>query len=749
MFKSIFNTITAIAFLFLSSSLSFSDPINNYIENLVPGMNAIGTERSANLLVYFTQDMNASTVNSQTIAMTGSFSGKINISVSYDPAEKKAIINPDTDLKIGEKATIVLTDDIITASNVRITPFQYSFTAKCERGNGNLTKRTIVPQREYHTYGNCLNGDIDKDGDLDIMYPSSFNNYGLLYTGHITYKNAGGNFSLYSIDPIFPAGGETQCAKIFHSDINRDGFLDLVIWSDGMLWQYYWCSNNGSGGFGGPGYIHFYEPGAGGLEPSPMVDIDNDGDEDMAYTIYTQPRGLMIMVNEGSNFSEMPVSGSDSLLITEGDFDNDGDVDLAGLNNANTILFNEGGFSFQRISWLFDPQYDHISNIAEDLDLDGDVDLFLVSAVQCMIYLNNGNGTFTSGPVYQNFVPALAADFDADGDLDIYTENNRIYFNGGDGTFDFFNTVVVGGISKIAGDMNSDGAIDIVSVEHNGEVNLYANEPVNTQLCLIEGPEHVPAGADPILYKSSCEEGFWTLSNYDNALAAIVSANENDSVYVVAGNNYGHFVLYFQRIDTILSVKHVYIDNPLPVRLVSFGYTVSGSSIILNWKTATEENNSGFEVQRSFKGSEFFTLAFLKGHGNSTAPHEYSYSDKNLSSGTYMYRLKQTDFNGNFEYLELSGAVTIGIPDKFFVDQNYPNPFNPVTTISFGIPEAGNVKLKVFDMSGREVRMLINEPKDAGYYTLKFDAGGLASGAYFYRIEFGKYVSVKKMVYLK
>ena len=167
------------------------------------------------------------------------------------------------------------------------------------------------------------------------------------------------------------------------------------------------------------------------------------------------------------------------------------------------------------------------------------------------------------------------------------------------------------------------------------------------------------------------------------------------------------------------------------------------------WSTLSELNNAGFEVQRKSTKSSWTRIGFVNGAGSSQTHTDYEFTDRNLSSSTYSYRLKQIDFNGNFEYFELPDAVTIGIPDKFSLAQNYPNPFNPVTTIAYGIPVFGNVKLKVFDMSGREIISIVSDFKDAGYYVAKFDASSLASGTYIYRIECGNFVSAMKMLLLK
>ncbi len=191
------------------------------------------------------------------------------------------------------------------------------------------------------------------------------------------------------------------------------------------------------------------------------------------------------------------------------------------------------------------------------------------------------------------------------------------------------------------------------------------------------------------------------------------------------------------------------IDRPLPVELISFTSAVNGNTVLLKWTTSSETNCNSFQVERSGDNSGWQILGIVNASGSTTTNSSYSFADNPEASGIYHYRLKQIDFNGNFEYFDLSEAVTIGVPDKYFIDQNYPNPFNPLTTIAYGIPQSGNVVLKIFDMAGREIRTLVNEYKDAGYYAAKFDGSSLASGTYIYRIESGSFVSAKKMVLLK
>lgn len=179
--------------------------------------------------------------------------------------------------------------------------------------------------------------------------------------------------------------------------------------------------------------------------------------------------------------------------------------------------------------------------------------------------------------------------------------------------------------------------------------------------------------------------------------------------------------------------------NPLPVELSSFVATTIKNEVILDWVTGHELNNDVFEVQRAIVNSEkigdYTTVGTVKSKGNSNTSQSYKYSDKNLPVGNYAYRLKQIDYNGNFEYFILNTQVIIGQPNNFSVSQNYPNPFNPTTTISYEMPFDGLVKLVVFDNLGREVKTLVNGNVNAGYYKTEFNASGLPSGVYFYRIN--------------
>ncbi|MDQ3021894.1 MAG: T9SS type A sorting domain-containing protein [Bacteroidota bacterium] len=191
-------------------------------------------------------------------------------------------------------------------------------------------------------------------------------------------------------------------------------------------------------------------------------------------------------------------------------------------------------------------------------------------------------------------------------------------------------------------------------------------------------------------------------------------------------------------------------DAVLPVELSSFTSSTNNNIANLNWSVTSEQNNFGFDIERkNISSNEWIIVGYVAGKGTVSASNDYSFSDRNLSHGKYNYRLKQIDFNGNFEYYILTEVVEIGYPLQYGLSQNYPNPFNPVTKINFDIPKESFVTLKVFDLSGKEVAKIINESMQAGYYTVDFNSSILSSGIYFYKLESGNFVKAMKMIILK
>ncbi|MGB3018388.1 MAG: T9SS type A sorting domain-containing protein, partial [Ignavibacteria bacterium] len=222
--------------------------------------------------------------------------------------------------------------------------------------------------------------------------------------------------------------------------------------------------------------------------------------------------------------------------------------------------------------------------------------------------------------------------------------------------------------------------------------------------------------------------------------------------YCYTGTNAG--------LDTIICTSGSFADTvfkrwegALPVELTSFTSTINGTSVELRWSTSAEINNSAFDVERSSINGEWSKVGSVAGNGTTTQPKNYEFTDRNLASGKYNYRLKQIDFNGNFEYFNLSNEIEIGLPQKFDLSQNYPNPFNPSTKINFTLPVDGNIVMSIFDNSGRLVSKISEGFKTAGYYTVDFSAANLSSGVYFYKLEFNgsgqNFAKTMKMTVIK
>ena len=195
-------------------------------------------------------------------------------------------------------------------------------------------------------------------------------------------------------------------------------------------------------------------------------------------------------------------------------------------------------------------------------------------------------------------------------------------------------------------------------------------------------------------------------------------------------------------------------ESPNPVELTSFTSTVKDRNVTLNWSTAVELNNAGFEIERkSVNDAQWTNIGFVEGNGTTSEPKNYTFTDAKLETGKYNYRLKQIDYNQASTVYDLNNAIEIGIPKKPELSQNYPNPFNPVTNIDYNLTYSGNVSLKIYDITGREIVTLLNKTQTAGYYTVQFDASNFASGTYFYTITtddgVNNFVMTKRMILVK
>lgn len=189
------------------------------------------------------------------------------------------------------------------------------------------------------------------------------------------------------------------------------------------------------------------------------------------------------------------------------------------------------------------------------------------------------------------------------------------------------------------------------------------------------------------------------------------------------------------------------IDQQVPVELISFTASVNNAEIKISWTTATELNNSGFEIQRKNENSIWIPIGFIEGNGTTTKQNSYYFTDQNPVVGTNKYRLKQVDFDGSFEYSnEVEADFML---QEYVLQQNYPNPFNPETKINFNIPKEEFINVTIYNSLGEKVATLLNGVMNAGSHSIIFDANGFASGLYILKMTSGSYSNTIKMNLMK
>jgi len=189
-------------------------------------------------------------------------------------------------------------------------------------------------------------------------------------------------------------------------------------------------------------------------------------------------------------------------------------------------------------------------------------------------------------------------------------------------------------------------------------------------------------------------------------------------------------------------------DAPLPVEMLYFRPKVEGQNILLEWATASEQNNSGFEVQRSTAGRGFHNIGWVPGHGTSGEQQAYSFEDTEVQSNTnYYYRLKQVDHDGTEEFSPVRTAL-LEDRNSFKVGELFPNPTDQEYGFSMfrlNVPEEGEVAIQVFDLKGSLVKELSKFfPK--GQATLSVPVADLADGQYFVKLQLGKNVEYRRLV---
>ncbi len=375
------------------------------------------------------------------------------------------------------------------------------------------------------------------------------------------------------------------------------------------------------------------------------------------------------------------------------------------------------------------------TNEAVDLNGDGIMDFAVGNAGNdsVSIFIGVGDGTFLPSRNYYaaNSVRGLSTmDLDGDGDMDVVTANRlgnnlTILKNNGNGTFAPRTTLETSGGQETAcaaADANGDGILDLfVGAYNTNEIILMLGNGLGG----LTFSAKVPAGGKP-----------WKITigdvNGDGNVDVVSSNSFNNNASVVLGNGAGGLsaAVTYPTGSFDLSIVLGDIDGDNDLDMVTSNY---GGA---NW-TLYENNGSGVFINQR-------TLPALSA-GSCATLH-----DRDNDGDLDMTGIDEEDdviflFNNNSP----TNAGEKTIPLETRLHQNYPNPFNPTTVISYQLTTDGFVTLKVFDVLGREVAVLINGEMEPGKHDVTWNAHDVAAGVYVYQLKAGEYVESKKLVLIK
>ncbi len=300
-----------------------------------------------------------------------------------------------------------------------------------------------------------------------------------------------------------------------------------------------------------------------------------------------------------------------------------------------------------------------------------------------------------------------------------YSSNENFYTNYGY-NFDVNSNSLYYVFQDAAADQITVTTANNASFDFNS-VDAYQVSETSTDTLIIEGWKN----SNKLYSKSFSDVYNWTVLNlnYTDVNKIVIKISPASSTQLT-DYNFDNFS---------------YSETALPVELTTFKALTTDNSITLQWQTATEINNYGFDIERTIipsgvkEGTSSTTngveapvlspveawtkVGFVSGSGNSNSPKSYSFTDKNIADGDkYQYRLKQIDYSGKFIYSNTIEISAKSLPMNYNLSQNYPNPFNPSTKIDYRIPKDGLVVLKVYDILGNEVSTLVDGFKSAGNY---------------------------------
>jgi hypothetical protein len=511
-------------------------------------------------------------------------------------------------------------------------------------GDNTFTKITgIAITSDNRSSDGSTWGDFDNDGNPDLFVANWYNQNNLLYK-----NNGDGTFELLSSSIVASDGGYSEAGS--WGDYNNDGFIDLYVCNSEGNRRNFLYKNNGDGTFtkittGSQSTDAFYSRNAD------WIDIDNDGYVDLFVANET---------NQNENL-----------------YKNNGDETFTSLQITNLLTSNGNSTSS---SW-------------EDIDNDGDLDVFIANygGQENFLFTNNGDGTFTkilSDPVANEIGSSFGSvfgDVDNDGDLDLFVTNafttgrtkNFFYLNNGNGTFTkdtTFDADLGWSYGCAFGDYNKDGYLDLFIAKCFG------------------------ATENNTMYKNTGGNNNWLGLDLEGVVS---NKSAIGAIVKVKANVFGNSTWQMRRV----AGQTGYCGQTLQLHF-GLGDASIIDSMIIEWPSG------GKKMLTQINVNEFL----------------------NISEDTTATSVKSEEV----------------LPNEFMLFQNYPNPFNPSTKISWQSNVSGWQTIKLFDPLGREVDIIINEYKEAGYHSVSYSVNSeLPSGIYYYQLRTQTHSETKKMVVLK
>jgi hypothetical protein len=582
----------------------------------------------------------------------------------------------------------------------------------------NTADLTIIGEGSENYFGESVSdaGDLNNDGYDDVIIGAEgynddegrvyiyFGDFSMDNVADVVLSGAGGTYFGYSVSGA--------------GDINGDGYDDVIVGGSGYFDIYY-----GGNPMDNISDLTINGASSFGETVSDAGDVNNDGYDDVIVGAndYNSAKGSAFIYfggNPMNNTVDVTLNGENAYdyfgqaVSGAGDLNNDGYDDVVvgapdySSSTGRAYVFYGGS-----------PM-----NSEADIIMTGE------AANNRFGFSVSGAGN-VNGDAYDDVVVGARG-------YDSYRGKAYIYLGGssmdntsditmtGENIWDNFSYSV-----SNAGDINHDGYDDVI-------VGAYGFNSSTGRVYVYYGGSTMDNNADVIIDGEKENDSFGSSVSF----AGEVNGDGYDDIITGTGSYPYNGKAYIYSDDSA----------PLPIELISFTGKVVNNKVELNWQTATEVNNYGFEILRSAQNEfgNWIKIGFVNGCGNSNSPKRYKYIDDNpTGSNKFLYRLKQIDTDGNFDYTDII-EVDI-IPTEFNLSQNYPNPFNFSTRIKFSLPTATGLHLELINLVGESIRTILAGKYEAGFFEVEVDLSDLPSGLYFYKLQSDNIVKVKKLMLLK